>query len=110
MLAVKDGALGKLGPGHSLAWLHRPCAPPRQWPVAGAPGPRGVFAAAAVMWAFGGASGQALRRPLPSGVLHARAPTWRPNSAACGHVGVRAGTKAPRILQRGASNTPSHFP
>ena len=60
--------------------------------MAGAPGPRGVSAAAAVTWAFGGASGQAQLPLLPSGGLRARAPTWRLNSAACGHAEVRAAT------------------
>lgn len=111
---------------HRLSWIPATTAPvslvrwrapqsPAQSPVAGAPGPRGVFAAAAVMWAFGGASGQALRPPLPSGVLRARALTWRPNSAACGRVGgpclacvrgASGGWTVPRALPPVRSSAP----
>lgn len=85
--------------------------PTLQWPVAGAPGPRGVSAAAAATWAFGGASGRALRPLLPSGDLPARAQTWRLNSVACGHVKVRTRSsepsrKEPRTLQVPTPRTP----
>lgn len=59
----------------SLPWSQTSVSSPWQWPVAGAPGLHGALAAKAVMWAFDGASEQALHRQLPLGVLSAEVPT-----------------------------------